>query len=545
MSDFEGEEWLVQSRTFSREDDPSSYFSREDEPASDYDYDDDLPGSPLATAQEENRGDLKVKKSALDKELEKLASLKIHLPPCAVSEEEFETRYGLPNKGKNPHKLRPPADIQDKDVTDVFRPPKGRKGRAGYHYGDSKDDNVLNRIAEIFPLVYLRDLPKSKVIAKQFARGIVMEVLKQKPVSWAEFAAVSNRNQRSKWLKKVKFSLRTIGQLTANTEEHLYVVEGIDDLYHDPTTRFRAHTKDTQVVKEKDKVLALHCGADKEINLQQLQDLIKLVGLQLHVVTGEFVTIKKTKAELTDSVSQEEGVLRRTQEKIARMQKLHVVQDVQHVQNVHVSVLDVPNGVQGVPVGVELDNHNISKKEEAYLEMLKDARLDYEAAVMDLDKCNVRYEELLTRQTCLRRQSDALLFQLSHMKRGEVGIAMRPTPHCFMFDSGTKSDGNAITLQPCALCGNHFPFMDIVVSSCGHLYHPWCAAAWFRVASTCVHGHCGITVHPSWFRSFGFGQLHEPLDELEQTLELEKEERSLVATLISTLLESCPEVGKA
>ena len=105
MSDFEGEEWLVQSRTFSREDDPSSYFSREDEPASDYDYDDDLPGSPLATAHEENRGDLKVKKSALDKELEKLASLKIHLPPCAVSEEEFETQYGLPNKGKNPHKL--------------------------------------------------------------------------------------------------------------------------------------------------------------------------------------------------------------------------------------------------------------------------------------------------------------------------------------------------------------------------------------------------------------------------------------------------------
>lgn len=220
-SDFEGDDWLIQSRTFSREDDPSSFFSREDEPASDYDYDDDLPGSPLARLKEEGRADHKVKKSAVEKEVEKLTSLKTHLPPCAVTEEEFESEYGLPNKGKNPHKLRPPVDIHDKEVTDVFGLPKGRKGRAGYHYGDCKDQKVLTRIIEIFPLVYLRDLPKSKVIAKQFARGIVMEVKKKKLVSWAEFAAASNKNQRSKWLKKVKISLRALGQLTGKTEDEL------------------------------------------------------------------------------------------------------------------------------------------------------------------------------------------------------------------------------------------------------------------------------------------------------------------------------------
>ena len=55
--DFEADDWLVQSRTFSRDDDPSSYFSREDEPVSDYDYDNDLPGSPLLKAQEEGHAD--------------------------------------------------------------------------------------------------------------------------------------------------------------------------------------------------------------------------------------------------------------------------------------------------------------------------------------------------------------------------------------------------------------------------------------------------------------------------------------------------------
>jgi len=70
--------------------------------------------------------------------------------------------------------------------------PKGRKGRVGYIYLECMDEEVLSRIIEIFPLVYLRELPKSKVIAKQFVRGIVMEKYKKKMISWVEFAGTSN-----------------------------------------------------------------------------------------------------------------------------------------------------------------------------------------------------------------------------------------------------------------------------------------------------------------------------------------------------------------
>lgn len=86
-------------------------------------------------------------------------------------------------------------DLLEKDITDAFGPAKGRNGRAGYHYGECKDEVVVARICEIFPVVYLRNLPTSKVIAKQFARGIIMETLKNKPVSWADFAGTSNKNQ--------------------------------------------------------------------------------------------------------------------------------------------------------------------------------------------------------------------------------------------------------------------------------------------------------------------------------------------------------------
>jgi len=46
--------------------------------------------------------------------------------------------------------------------------------------------------------VYLRDLPKSKVIAKQFAKGFIMKKCKKKPVSWAEYVGTSNKNKCSK-----------------------------------------------------------------------------------------------------------------------------------------------------------------------------------------------------------------------------------------------------------------------------------------------------------------------------------------------------------
>ena len=88
-----------------------------------------------------------------------------------------------------------------------------------------------------------------------------------------------------------------------------------------------------------------------------------------------------------------------------------------------------------------------------------------------------------------------------------------------------------------------FPLNNIIVCTCGHLYHPWCAGIWFRVASTCADASYGTTVHPAWFSSFGFGQLHAPLLQLVQSLKLEEEQERLMATLTSTILDSYPDIG--
>ncbi len=60
---------------------------------------------------------------------------------------------------------------------------------------------MVDRIKEIYPIVYGKiDVLRSKLIGKEFARGIVVEIVKGKRVNWARFYDETNTNQRSKWL---------------------------------------------------------------------------------------------------------------------------------------------------------------------------------------------------------------------------------------------------------------------------------------------------------------------------------------------------------
>ena len=62
---------------------------------------------------------------------------------------------------------------------------------------------------------------------KLFITGIIMEKHKKKPISWAEFARISIKNQQSKyWLINVKLCLTGHAELTCVHQEDLYKVEG-------------------------------------------------------------------------------------------------------------------------------------------------------------------------------------------------------------------------------------------------------------------------------------------------------------------------------
>jgi len=126
----------------------------------------------------------------------KIWNLMRNQPPIAIDFHAFKDEYGLSSEGINPHMIKS-KDVQEVKLKEVF----GVGRRSGYSFANCHNVQMVDRIKEIYPIVYGKiDLPKSKLIGKEFAKRIVVEVVKRKKVSWAGFGHETNTNQRSKWL---------------------------------------------------------------------------------------------------------------------------------------------------------------------------------------------------------------------------------------------------------------------------------------------------------------------------------------------------------
>jgi hypothetical protein len=81
----------------------------------------------------------------------------------------------------NLHRIRS-KDFAKVDLKEVF---KVARGRSGYNsFVDCHDLIVLDKIRYIYPIIYgQNDVPKSKLIGKEFPRGIILGVVKGKLVS--------------------------------------------------------------------------------------------------------------------------------------------------------------------------------------------------------------------------------------------------------------------------------------------------------------------------------------------------------------------------
>jgi hypothetical protein len=86
-------------------------------------------------------------------------------------------------------------------MVQVFGPAKGRRR---YSNVDVHDDKVLDRIRELYLVVYGKPtMPKSKLLGKEFAKGIAAKVVKGILFSWASFGHETNTNQQRKWQSKL------------------------------------------------------------------------------------------------------------------------------------------------------------------------------------------------------------------------------------------------------------------------------------------------------------------------------------------------------
>jgi len=80
---------------------------------------------------------------------------------------------------------------------------------------------------------------------------------------------------------------------------------------------------------------------------------------------------------------------------------------------------------------------------------------------------------------------------------------------------------NSTIESHCALCGFNFPFKNIIVCNYGHHYHAWCAIVWFKKTTRCKDNLCEGLVHPNWYKSFGFVEFDNQLEDKYVDLECE------------------------
>lgn len=181
------------------------------------------PAAAAADSDEEADSTL-----ALDEIEDKISVLRKGRPPPPYTLEDFRDKFLLSAEGINPHRSRDTVDILQSDLVAVFGP---QRGKSGFFFGDCKNADVKSEINRIYSIVYQHEHgPKNKLIGKDFAIGIVADVVKKLDVSWAAFAAQSNNNQRSAWKKKMTTALQAKARLTQKSFEEVAAEEGLDDM---------------------------------------------------------------------------------------------------------------------------------------------------------------------------------------------------------------------------------------------------------------------------------------------------------------------------
>lgn len=145
-----------------------------------------------------------------------------------------------------------------------------------------------------------------------------------------------------------------------------------------------------------------------------------------------------------------------------------------------------------------------------------------------------------------RLQFKALNVEFSQLRKGKNLGTFWPRPMVYSEEKGSGSlDGSGfLEISTCSLCQFPFPNNDIIVSSCRHLYHPYCASVVFVHGGTCISKRCQNLAHPEWHKSFGWG---EPSSEMLQRAEMlgcAEEQRKILQLRMEEAKAICPNAGK-
>lgn len=489
-------------------------------------------------------------------------------PPRKLTREDFAVEYNLCNESaQNPHRYRK-GSLPTKLVRKYFGDPLGEGGRNGFSWQQCEHDDLKARIRELHPILYQHAASEVPGLLKvHFAEGVAMEYEKgPKEVNWCLFGEETNKRQRNRHeqdLKKLQAFKNTLQnssksiQMQGRQWRSIKVEPGQEGVKLQPgQTRVKLEggggsgkTFLAVPVSSRSKLgeTAGESGVSADCeggDFQRGGGTLSKAGLAERLLEVEsLMSVVHMEGEvLKIELKQAESNLEKCQWK--RREKECLVGTFQGQMDVKLKLVEEMKAT-GADVARELIKLEMVQEQLAFEEQ------NVAEAKFELQQAETALAILQHRIHCHRLEFDALLAQSWSLKRGRVGASFSPRPMVYASTEenilcetniGSESFFHGVTV--CCLCSFPFPHCDIVISSCRHMYHPFCASVLFSNSQTCVARGCKSLSHPEWHRSFGWGEPSPDLVQRALMLGLVEERKKILQDRSDAAKAKCPQAGK-
>lgn len=167
-----------------------------------------------------------------------------------------------------------------------------------------------------------------------------------------------------------------------------------------------------------------------------------------------------------------------------------------------------------------------------------------QTAVEDVTAAEAAHSKVRETIELQGKQLTSITDEASHLKLGGRPSGLHPWPMLYPRVEEEEIKVESVEFSTCTLCDYGFPNRDIIVATCSHAYHPWCAFAVFGKGLCCVQENCKRPMHPSWRRSFGWGHQAEELQQGAASLGIDGEFSELLQDREDFLKSIQRECGK-
>ena len=501
-----------------------------------------LSGDPCSDSENSGENEPEYTKQELVER--KLAAMK---KPPPLRDVAFFVSAGLSDSGINPHRMKCGREVSKAQLEALF----GKEAtRSNYRYTDCRDIRVREKVERIWPLCYGRKgMEGVKLLSLEFAMGIVADELKKK-VDWAAFAEETNRTQRSKFTKRLNKLVADAQKAGVTLSVAHIKQEKLGDGRSCKTekgTDLGSSVANSELAESSGAACRpSHRSSDWLRHLAtEVNQLLQLCSMELEASKQVVEKVRKEKVDLGDKVRSVSMLLEHVQtsleEQVKRTRLLEQSEKsaCATAGGPQTPVTPKPSDLQDVPT--PLMEQRI--QERMWRSMVSQHEVQYKALREEAELKDTSFRELQQKGAFLERHYSALSEHLISLKKKKGSFAIFPHPLCYPSES-IDPRCDLLRITDCICCRCPFVFNDIVVASCRHLYHPWCATVHFRVNTRCFDKSCDVLMSPEWYKSFGFREFEQNM--LDQATAEGCEDARLQALNLrsQTAKSHCPHVGK-